>query len=101
MDSEIAAMAEVLRAARAKIREEALPKARTRRAIVPEVDEAVLFKAVVDLVDTARELAQAVGGRMTTPDGRTAHDQVHKRLGPQVEYLREWERKITPLPKED
>ncbi|MEU9074661.1 hypothetical protein [Kitasatospora sp. NPDC048538] len=95
MDGDIEAMSTTVREARAKIREDALPRARARREAVVPADQAALLAELIDLVDTAAELADAVHMRMTTPDGRTAYLQAGRRLRDPLEHLRGHRRRLT------
>ncbi|MEU8515953.1 hypothetical protein AB0C76_30890 [Kitasatospora sp. NPDC048722] len=94
MDADIAAMTRTVREARTQVREDALPRARTRRADVARPDEAALLGALADLLDTARELAETIGPRMTTPDARASYGWAGRRLREQAENLRADERKL-------
>ncbi|MGW2255579.1 hypothetical protein ACWCXH_36245 [Kitasatospora sp. NPDC001660] len=98
MDPETVAMAEAVRGAGTRIREDALPRARARRADVAPDDEAVLLGALAALLDTARELAGTIGARMTTPGARESYGWAERRLREQAENLRADERKLTTSP---
>ncbi|MEE1785785.1 hypothetical protein PUR71_23180 [Streptomyces sp. SP17BM10] len=96
MDPDIAAMVRAVGEARTQLRDDALPRARTRRADVGPEDQAALLGALADLLDTARELAATIGPRMTTPDARASYGWAEKRLREQAENLRADERKLAP-----
>ncbi|MFJ2193630.1 hypothetical protein ACIOJE_37740 [Kitasatospora sp. NPDC087861] len=100
MDTDIKAMADAVREARTRIREDALPRARARRDDVPEGDEAALLGALAALVDTVAELAVTIHMRMASPDTRTAYWRADQRLREQAENLREDERKVAAKAEE-
>ncbi|SOB85547.1 hypothetical protein [Streptomyces sp. 1331.2] len=94
MDSEIEAMVEAVRAARTKLLEDALPKARTRGSDVPPNDEAALLGALAELVGTAAELVDVIHMRMTRPVGRNTYYLATGRLRHEARNLADGARKV-------
>ncbi|MFJ8622750.1 hypothetical protein ACIRD3_07865 [Kitasatospora sp. NPDC093550] len=89
MDSGIEAMVEAVRTAKAKIREDALPKAREGgRDMVPEAAEAALLGALAELLDSVGELAEGIAGRMTTSATRRTYRIAGKRLRDEASNLK-------------
>ncbi|MER7584722.1 hypothetical protein [Kitasatospora sp. NPDC097691] len=89
MDSGIGAMVEAVRAARTKIREDALPKAREGgRDLVPAAEEAALLRAIAELVDTVGELVDGTAGRLTTSATRRTYVDARNRLRREANNLK-------------
>ncbi|MFI8457088.1 hypothetical protein [Kitasatospora sp. NPDC085464] len=89
MDSGIGTVIEAVRAARTKIREDALPMAReSGREPVPAAEEATLLRAIAELLDTVGELVDSTAGRLTTGATRTTYMVARRRIRDEANNLK-------------